>query len=147
EKPWHQDNAYFDWTPLDGVLGVWIALDPATVENGCMQIAPGSHNAGPTPHYHVRDCQLVDQVSRAARAEVVPPAPAGAAFFAAVRRHGPPLNRRPDRRRALEFPCAAGRCRRMNFREHMAHFALEGAYVGCRDWDMEAGVSRAKLSP
>ena len=27
EKPWHQDNAYFDWTPLEGVLGVWIALD------------------------------------------------------------------------------------------------------------------------
>ena len=40
EKPWHQDNAYFDWTPLDGILGVWIALDPATVENGCMQIIP-----------------------------------------------------------------------------------------------------------
>jgi hypothetical protein len=47
EKPWHQDNAYFDCTPLDGILGVWIALDPATVENGCMQIVPGSHRAGP----------------------------------------------------------------------------------------------------
>src|SRR5262249_3228347 len=32
EKPWHQDNAYFDWTPLEGILGVWIALDEATVE-------------------------------------------------------------------------------------------------------------------
>ena len=83
EKPWHQDNAYFDWTPLDGVLGVWIALDPATVENGCMQIAPGSHRAGPAPHYHVRDCQLVDQTSRADRAEVVPLGPGGALFFSA----------------------------------------------------------------
>lgn len=29
----------------------------------------------------------------------------------------------------------------------MAHFEIGGAYVGCRDWDMEAGVSRARLSP
>jgi phytanoyl-CoA hydroxylase len=147
EKPWHQDNAYFDWTPLDGVLGVWIALDPATVENGCMQIAPGSHRAGPAPHYHVRDCQLVDQASRLAQAEVVPLGPGGALFFSALLHHGTPPNRSPDRRRALQFHYAAARCRRMTFREHMAHFALGGAYVGCRDWDMEAGVSRARLAP
>jgi phytanoyl-CoA hydroxylase len=147
EKPWHQDNAYFDWTPLDGVLGVWIALDPATVENGCMQIAPGSHRAGPAPHYHVRDCQLVDQASRAARAEVVPLGPGGALFFSALLHHGTPPNRSPDRRRALQFHFAAARCRRMTFREHMTHFAVGGAYVGCRDWDMDAGVSRARLSP
>ena len=147
EKPWHQDNAYFDWTPLDGVLGVWIALDPATVENGCMQIAPGSHRAGPAPHYHVRDCQLVDQTSRADRAEVVPLGPGGALFFSALLHHGTPPNRTPDRRRALQFHYAAARCRRMTFQEHMTHFALEGAYVGCRDWDMDAGVSRARLSP
>ena len=35
----------------------------------------------------------------------------------------------------------------MTFQEHMTHFALEGAYVGCCDWDMDAGVSRARLSP
>ena len=147
EKPWHQDNAYFDWTPLDGVLGVWIALDPATVENGCMQIVPGSHRAGPAPHYHVRDCQLADQGSRADRALVVPLAPGGALFFSALLHHGTPPNRSADRRRALQFHYAAARCRRMTFREHMANFSAEGAYTGCRDWDMEAGVSRARLSP
>jgi phytanoyl-CoA hydroxylase len=147
EKPWHQDNAYFDWTPLDGVLGVWIALDPATVENGCMQIVPGSHRAGPVPHYHVRDCQLVDQTSRADRAEVVPLRPGGALFFSALLHHGTPPNRSAERRRALQFHYAAARCRRMTFSEHMTHFALDGAYVGCRDWDMQAGVSRARLLP
>ena len=147
EKPWHQDNAYFDWTPLDGVLGVWIALDPATVENGCMQIVPGSHLAGPAPHYHARDCQLVDETSRAARAEVVPLEPGGALFFSALLHHGTPPNRSPDRRRALQFHYAAARCRPMTFKEHMTHFAISGAYVGCRDWDMDAGVSRARLSP
>jgi phytanoyl-CoA hydroxylase len=147
EKPWHQDNAYFDWTPLDGVLGVWIALDPATVANGCMQIAPGTHRAGPAAHYHVRDCQLVDQASRAAAAEVVPLRPGGALFFSALLHHGTPPNRSPDRRRALQFHYAAAGCTRMTFREHMTHFDLGGAYVGCRDWDMDAGVSRATLSP
>ena len=147
EKPWHQDNAYFDWTPLEGVVGVWIALDPATVENGCMQIVPGSHRQGPTPHYHVRDCQMVDQESRAAKAEVVPLASGGALFFSALLHHGTPPNRSPDRRRALQFHFAAARCTRMTFREHMANFAIGGAYVGCRDWDMDAGVSRARLSP
>jgi len=147
EKPWHQDNAYFDWTPLDGVIGVWIALDPATVENGCMQIVPGSHREGPAPHHHVRDCQLLDDVTRAARAEVVPLGPGGALFFSALLHHGTPPNRSPDRRRALQFHYAAARCRRMTFREHMTHFARDGAYVGCRDWDMDAGVSRARLAP
>jgi phytanoyl-CoA hydroxylase len=147
EKPWHQDNAYFDWAPLDGVLGVWIALDPATVENGCMQIVPGSHRAGPAPHFHVRDCQLVDQESRADRALVVPLAPGGALFFSALLHHGTPPNRSAERRRALQFHYAAARCRRMTFREHMANFSAEGAYTGCRDWDMDAGVSRARLSP
>jgi phytanoyl-CoA hydroxylase len=129
------------------VLGVWIALDRATVENGCMQIAPGSHRAGPAPHYHVRDCQLVDQTGRAAGAEVVPLEPGGALLFSALLHHGTPPNRSPDRRRALQFHYAAARCTRMTFREHMTHFDIGGAYVGCRDWDMDRDVSRARLSP
>jgi len=39
--PWHQDRWHnHDRDPL---LTVWTALDPATVENGCVQIIPGSH--------------------------------------------------------------------------------------------------------
>jgi phytanoyl-CoA hydroxylase len=40
--PPHQDNAYFCQTPPD-VLTVWIALDAATVENGAVEYALGSH--------------------------------------------------------------------------------------------------------
>lgn len=43
EKPWHQDNAYFNWLPLEKLATVWIALDDATVENGCMFVLPGFH--------------------------------------------------------------------------------------------------------
>ena len=145
EKPWHQDNAYFDWTPLDGILGVWIALDEATVENGCMQIIPGSHLEGPVPHYHVRDCQLADQGVDVERIEVVPLTPGGVLFFAGLIHHGTPANQGASRRRALQFHYAAARCRRMTFAEHMANFSDGAFYTGCRDWDMEAGVSRAIL--
>ena len=41
---WHQDR----WTDLDRdpLVTVWTALDPATVENGCVKIIPGSHGWG-----------------------------------------------------------------------------------------------------
>ncbi|MCL4859885.1 MAG: phytanoyl-CoA dioxygenase family protein [Caldilineaceae bacterium] len=40
---WHQDR----WTDLDRdpQITVWIALDPATVANGCVQVIPGSHHS------------------------------------------------------------------------------------------------------
>jgi len=42
--PWHQDR----WTHLDRdpLLTVWTALDPATRENGCVQVVPRSHRHG-----------------------------------------------------------------------------------------------------
>lgn len=42
--PWHQDR----WTMLDRdpLVTVWTALDPATKENGCVQVIPRSHRHG-----------------------------------------------------------------------------------------------------
>jgi phytanoyl-CoA hydroxylase len=147
EKPWHQDAAYFDWAPLEGVLGVWLALDPATVDNGCMQIIPGSHLAGPVPHHHARDCQIPDSRVEVERAQVVPLAPGGALIFSALLHHGTPPNHMPDRRRALQFHYAAAACRQVSFTEHARPFSANGGYAGCRDWDMPAGLSRAVVEP
>lgn len=47
--PAHQDNAYFSKTPPD-VLTVWIAIDPATPENGPVTYYKGSHVGGMFPH-------------------------------------------------------------------------------------------------
>lgn len=49
ELPWHQDNGY---TPLDPeeYLTCWLALDEATVENGCLWVLGGSHRAGTRRH-------------------------------------------------------------------------------------------------
>jgi phytanoyl-CoA hydroxylase len=39
-SPWHQDWAYWQGSTK---ISVWIALDDATPENGCLQVVPGSH--------------------------------------------------------------------------------------------------------
>ncbi|XP_076225002.1 phytanoyl-CoA dioxygenase domain containing 1 isoform X2 [Nomia melanderi] len=41
----HQDATYLYTEPVS-VVGVWIALEDATQENGCLWFAPGSHKSG-----------------------------------------------------------------------------------------------------
>lgn len=50
ETPWHQDEAY--WIHMDDKRAVscWIALDHATLDNGCMWFVPGSHLLPLRPH-------------------------------------------------------------------------------------------------
>ena len=45
-KPAHQDNFYFGPTDIEGVVTAWIALDDATLENGCLYFGEGT-NLGP----------------------------------------------------------------------------------------------------
>jgi hypothetical protein len=40
--PWHQDGQYWPIRPR-ATCSVWIAIDDATPENGCMRYIPGSH--------------------------------------------------------------------------------------------------------
>jgi ectoine hydroxylase-related dioxygenase (phytanoyl-CoA dioxygenase family) len=40
--PWHQDGQYWPIRPL-ATCTVWIAIDAATRENGCLRYIPGSH--------------------------------------------------------------------------------------------------------
>jgi phytanoyl-coA dioxygenase domain-containing protein 1 homolog len=39
----HQDGSFLYTTPKSKVIGVWIALDDVTLENGCLYFIPGSH--------------------------------------------------------------------------------------------------------
>ncbi len=47
--PWHQDGQYWPMRPLATVT-VWVAVDPATTENGCLRVIPGTHESGLMPH-------------------------------------------------------------------------------------------------
>ena len=40
----HTDNTFVISRPNLSCLGIWCALQDATVENGCMYAFPGSHN-------------------------------------------------------------------------------------------------------
>lgn len=44
----HQDATFLYTEPLGRVMGVWIALEDATEENGCLWFIPGSHKTGIT---------------------------------------------------------------------------------------------------
>lgn len=103
EKPWHQDNAYFAVTPLDAVIGVWIALDDVSVANGCMHVLAGEHKLGPRKHYHDRDCEIMPDRLNPKRAVPVELPAGGAMFFAGMLPHQTPPNTSPLRRRALQF--------------------------------------------
>ncbi|MEQ9409941.1 MAG: phytanoyl-CoA dioxygenase family protein [Fuerstiella sp.] len=50
-KPMHQDNFYFGPDDPEATLTVWIALDTATVENGCLYYGNGTHTGPILPHF------------------------------------------------------------------------------------------------
>ena len=44
---WHQDHPYWPIIQPADLVSAWVALDDATVENGCMRMVPRSHHWGP----------------------------------------------------------------------------------------------------
>jgi phytanoyl-CoA hydroxylase len=147
EKPWHQDHAYFE-LPLDvRVVGVWIALDVADVENGCMRFLPGwqreSRRAGEResgrasakravmtgnglrpvwPHYQWRDWQIADVEMEGLEAQRVaaPLEPGGLVIFDSFIPHGTPSNYTQQRRRAVQFHYVAANVPKITAAERMA---------------------------
>ena len=104
--PWHQDEAYWDPRYAHRAVSIWLALQPATLENGCMRFIPGSHHWPVLPH------ELIASDSHGLRlSETTPDAPqticelqaSGATIHDGRTLHsaGPNLSGEP--RRALVF--------------------------------------------
>jgi len=49
----HKDGSFMTTTP-QSVSGIWVSLDAATLENGCLMGVPGSHLSPPNQHMRVR---------------------------------------------------------------------------------------------
>ncbi|MEM7032367.1 MAG: phytanoyl-CoA dioxygenase family protein [Chloroflexota bacterium] len=131
EKPWHQDHAYFQ-LPLDTiVIGAWIALDEATIENGCMVINPASNQHGPVVHFQRRDWQICDTDVQNQRALAVPLKPGGCLLFSSLTQHGTPANRTNQRRRALQFHYKPASSGQITQEDRLAVFGSEGKDVTC----------------
>lgn len=58
-QAWHQDEFYIP-TRDRSLTGAWIALDDATVENGCLWVIPGSHRHGVLWPQHRHDDRRFD---------------------------------------------------------------------------------------
>jgi hypothetical protein len=43
-QPWHQDGFYFPFEPPRPIVGAWLAVTEATLDNGCLHVLPGSHH-------------------------------------------------------------------------------------------------------
>ncbi|HVO20198.1 MAG TPA: phytanoyl-CoA dioxygenase family protein [Anaeromyxobacter sp.] len=109
-QSWHQDEYYIP-TRDRSLTGAWIALEDATVENGCLWVVPGSHREGfirRRTRYAGQEYADVDTCDLAPFTErdqaPVPVAAGGAVFFNGYLLHSSLRNRSRDSfRMALVF--------------------------------------------
>jgi hypothetical protein len=102
ETFWHQDAAYHA-SPYIGA-SVWLTLDPATSESGCMHYIKKSHLGAIRPHHVHGGCLIADDVDPAQA--VACPVLAGEAIVHHCRTlHGAGPNKTNGPRRALVVVC------------------------------------------
>ncbi|MBL8376549.1 MAG: phytanoyl-CoA dioxygenase family protein [Burkholderiales bacterium] len=133
-KPWHQDAAYFLVDDPAQVVGTWTALDPATLDNGCMQFIAGSHREGPVPHVQESLASCFIRPDRLSKRPVtaLPMDPGDTVVFHGLVQHFTDDNRSPTRRRALQFHYATEQARWTGLDAHERLYADEKrAYAGC----------------
>ena len=110
ETPWHQDEAYWNPDVYLNSLSVWMPLDAATVESGCMQFIPSSHKDDLRWHRHIDNNPLIhglmtDDVDPS-KAVSCPLAPGGATFHHSGTLHHTAPNTTDNPRRAYIIVCS-----------------------------------------
>ncbi|CAF2944158.1 unnamed protein product [Rotaria sp. Silwood2] len=60
---WHLDVPYWSFTSLHAI-SVWIALDDATLENGCLYFMPGSHKVTERRYYAANNAFMEIKVGK-----------------------------------------------------------------------------------
>lgn len=55
ETPWHQDAAYWAPEKIHYGLSIWVPLQPATLENGCMHFVPRSGEFDVVEHQSINN--------------------------------------------------------------------------------------------
>jgi hypothetical protein len=114
ETPWHQDEAYWDPGIDYTSLSVWIPLQEATPENGCMVFVPRTHTLEVLPHHtvghdpriHALELDNLDQMADLLATAVSCPLPAGGATFHYSRTFhytGPNVSDSPRRAHVIGF--------------------------------------------
>ncbi len=61
EVIWHTDHTFL-WTEPQTVVGFWVAIDDATVDNGCMWAVPGGHRLPVKSRFRREGAGTTDEV-------------------------------------------------------------------------------------
>jgi hypothetical protein len=131
-KPWHQDCAFHPVSDLDGLCTVWIALDEATPDNGCLRLIRSGHRAGPLTHVHGLDWTIAPERLDQREAVVVPLQPGGVVFIHGLLPHMTPVNHSARRRRALQLLVLAHDVTLVSANEYRERFvADDGSAATC----------------
>ena len=86
---WHQDRAVArKEADLTRMVTVWIAITDATLENGCLQVIPGSHKEVMHPHCPARQLGIPHQTIDIDSAMPLPVKAGGAVLFHPLTIHG-----------------------------------------------------------
>jgi phytanoyl-CoA hydroxylase len=118
-QPYHQDAWYLKTEP-DTLMALWLALEDADTENGCLAVIPGSHNDPIFPVEEPEDPMQakifrITAVGARDRAEVEVPLKAGSGvFFTGHVLHRSGHNRSKRHRRAYVLHYADARSKWLN---------------------------------
>ncbi|MFC5405352.1 phytanoyl-CoA dioxygenase family protein [Cohnella soli] len=112
---WHQDYAYWQCAAEPTLITAWIAFDDVNLDNGCMQVIPGSHQSGLFNVNNFFEQDLEKQRRELNLPDDVPFAPvplimkAGqVSFHHALALHGSGANSTDNPRRSLTVHLMAG---------------------------------------
>ena len=107
QAPWHQDFAFFVHDRAD-ILACMVAIDDATIENGCLRVVPGSHKLGLVNHF--KDGQFTEVVQgdtsdfdNPERHRALPAKAGSLILWHALTLHSSQPNRSERARRAIVF--------------------------------------------
>jgi phytanoyl-CoA hydroxylase len=95
---WHQDSVAWPMFAPQNHVSCWLALDDATIENGCMTVIPGSHKWGPIAREYKDNFLAMPHLAEPVPVEVK----AGHCMFHhGLNFHRTGANTTPNRRRGL----------------------------------------------
>jgi len=134
--PWHQDNGYEEGD-TQAYLTCWLALDDSTLDNGGLQVIPGSHLGGLREHAMRGAHAVIDENDIAANEAVPLDAKAGdLVLFSSLLVHQTVGNRTRDQhRRAWVIQYCRGD----------QHNSLTGETYDNRPWVLRDGVPQTTL--
>jgi Phytanoyl-CoA dioxygenase (PhyH) len=108
--PWHQDEAYWDPGFDHRAISVWMPLQPATLDNGCMQFVAGTHTSEVQTHRLINPDShglVVTEPESVGTPVACPLPPGGATIHAGRTLHYAGPNVTDEPRRALIMAFAA----------------------------------------